>query len=89
MIIKLENQEAFITLVINQQVTIGYNGSGNPPTIGNGVMITCGAKVLGDIYIGDNSVIGFGSIVTKSCDSGSIMTGVPAKVVKENINWDY
>lgn len=67
---------------INQQVTIGYNGSGNPPTIGNGVMITCGAKVLGDIYIGDNSVIGANAVVVKNVDADSVMVGIPAKKIE-------
>ena len=39
---------------INQQVTIGYKDNSRPPVIGNNVTITCGAKVLGPITIGDN-----------------------------------
>ena len=42
-------------------------------------MITCGAKVLGDIYIGDNSVIGANAVVVKNVDAGSVMVGIPAK----------
>ena len=57
--------------------------------LGKHVWVAQNATILKGCHIGDNSVIGFGSIVTKSCDSGSIMTGVPAKVVKENVNWDY
>ena len=57
--------------------------------LGKHVWVAQNATILKGCHIGDNSVIGFGSIVTKSCDSGSIMTGVPAKVVEENINWDY
>ena len=64
---------------INQQVTIGYKGEGNPPSIGNNVMITCGAKVLGDIKIGDNSVIGANAVVVKDVEAGSVMVGIPAK----------
>lgn len=64
----------------------------NPPkdiVLGKHVWIAQNATILKGCHIGDNSVIGFGSIVTKSCAEGSIMTGCPAKVVKENINWDY
>lgn len=57
--------------------------------LGKHVWVAQNATILKGCHIGDNSVIGFGAIVTKSCDSGSIMTGVPAKVVKENVNWDY
>lgn len=63
---------------INQQVTIGYNGQGNPPQIGNNVMITCGAKVLGDITVGDNAVIGANAVVIHDVEAGAKMGGVPA-----------
>ena len=67
---------------INQQVTIGYNGQGAPPTIGNNVMITCGAKVLGNIIVGDNAVIGANAVVVKDVESGAIMGGVPARKIR-------
>lgn len=57
--------------------------------LGKHVWVAQNATILKGCHIGENSVIGFGSIVTRSCDSGTIMTGIPAKVVKENINWDY
>ncbi len=64
----------------------------NPPKdviLGRHVWIAQNATILKGCHIGDNSVIGFGSIVTKSCPPGSVMAGVPAKIVKEDINWDY
>jgi len=67
---------------INQQVTIGYNGQGKPPVIGNNVMITCGAKVLGDIHIGDNAIIGANAVVIRDVEEGAVMGGVPAKRIK-------
>lgn len=67
---------------INQQVTIGYNGHGQPPVIGNNVMITCGAKVLGSIVVGDNSVIGANAVVTRDVEAGSVMGGIPAHKIK-------
>lgn len=66
---------------INQQVTIGYTGNGCP-VIGNDVMITCGAKVLGDISVGDGSVIGANAVVVKDVEPGAVMGGVPAKVIR-------
>lgn len=63
---------------INQQVTIGYNGYDNPPTIGNNVMITCGAKVLGNITVGDYAVIGANAVVIRDVKAGAKMGGVPA-----------
>ncbi len=49
------------------------------PTIGDGVMIGAGAKLLGPIVIGAGSSIGANSVVTKSAPPNSILTGVPAK----------
>lgn len=62
---------------INQQVTIGYTGKGCP-VIGNNVMITCGAKVLGDITIGDGAIIGANAVVVKNVEPGAVMGGIPA-----------
>lgn len=67
---------------INQQVTIGYNGKGRAPIIGNNVMITCGAKVLGEITIGDHVTIGANAVVIRDVESNTIVGGVPAKKLK-------
>lgn len=67
---------------VNQQVTIGFKGEGKAPIIGNDVMITCGAKVLGDIYIGNNVIIGANAVVVKDIKDGLTVGGVPAKVIK-------
>ena len=50
------------------------------PTIGNGVMIGAGAKVLGPITIGEGSAIGANAVVTKDAPPNSILTGTPAKI---------
>lgn len=67
---------------INQMVNIGYKDNGRPPKIGNNVMITCGAVVLGDLTIGDNAVIGANAVVTKDVEPGAVMGGVPARRIK-------
>lgn len=67
---------------INQQVTIGYNGHGDPPVIGNNVMITCGAKVLGDVVIGDGAVIGANAVVIRDVEPGTVVGGVPAHKIR-------
>lgn len=67
---------------INQQVTIGYNGHDDPPVIGNNVMITCGAKVLGNITVGDGAVIGANAVVVRDVEPGAVMGGVPAKRIR-------
>ena len=69
---------------VNQQVTIGYNSSGKAPIIGDNVMVTCGAKVLGGIEIGDNTRIGANAVVLKDYKRGhGILVGVPAVPKKE------
>mgnify|MGYP003495332183 FL=1 len=54
-----------------------------PIRIGNNVFIGDNVTVLKGVSIGDNSVIGSGSIVTKSIPSNSIAAGNPAKVIRE------
>ncbi|WP_370659596.1 serine O-acetyltransferase [Gilvimarinus gilvus] len=65
-------------------VTLG--GSGNAkgnrhPKIGKGVLIAAGAKILGDISIGEGAKIGAGSVVLNSVPPHSTAVGVPAKIV--------
>ena len=67
---------------INQQVTVGYKGSKIPPVIGNNVTITCGAKVLGNIHIGDGAVIGANAVVIRDVEEGAVMAGVPARRIR-------
>lgn len=67
---------------INQQVTIGYNGHSSAPVIGNNVMITCGAKVLGGITVGDGAIIGANAVVIRDVAPGAVMGGVPARSLK-------
>ena len=52
------------------------------PTVGNNVMISAGAKVLGSFKIGDNSKIGAGSVVLEEVPPNSTVVGVPGRVVK-------
>lgn len=73
---------------IYQQVTFGGKNIGdaqknNYPEVGNNVIIYAGAKLIGNIIIGDNVIIGANSVVNKSFPSNSIIGGVPAKLLKE------
>lgn len=54
------------------------------PTIGNNVVVGAHATVLGNIFIGDNSRIGAGSVVVKDVPPNSTVVGIPGKVVKRN-----
>lgn len=68
---------------INQQVTIGYNGQGEAPMIGDNVMITCGAKVLGPIHVGNHVTVGANAVVIRDVPDNCVVGGVPAKVLKQ------
>ena len=66
--------------MIHQNCTIG-DRKGGRPQIGNNVIIYAGSMILGDIIIGDNTIIGANSVVTKSCPPNSVLAGTPAKII--------
>ena len=73
-------------VTLYQGVTLGGTGKEQGkrhPTIGNNVMISTGAKVLGSFKIGDNSKIGAGSVVTKDIPDWCIAAGNPCKVIRK------
>ena len=67
--------------VIGQNVTIGRRVSRSiAPVIGDRVYIAAGARILGPVTIGSNSIIGANSVVTSDIPPNSVSYGVPAKV---------
>lgn len=73
--------------VIGQCCTIGGRSHHyEVPVIGDNVYIGAGAKILGPVHIGDNCVIGAGAVVLKDVPARSVVVGVPAKVIKSDIN---
>lgn len=76
--------------IIYQQVTfggkvVGDAQRGNYPTLGDNVTVFAGSKVIGDITIGDNVIIGANSVVNRNVPSNSIIAGVPAKALKPHL----
>jgi len=69
---------------INQQVTIGFSGRDNCPTIGDNVRIAAGAKVLGKINIGSNCFIAANAAVISDVPDNCLVGGVPAVILKQN-----
>ncbi len=75
--------------MIGQCVTIGgKSGQYEVPVIGDNVEINAGARVLGPIHIGDNVIIGANAVVVKDVPSNCVVAGVPAKIIKSNINFE-
>ena len=82
-----ETAEIGDNVTIYQGVTLGGTGKETGkrhPTIGNNVVISSGAKVLGPFKVGDNSKIGAGAVVLKEVPPNSTAVGVPARVVKKD-----
>lgn len=82
-----ETTEIGDDVTIYQGVTLGGTGKDTGkrhPTIGNRVMISSGAKVLGPFKVGDDSKIGAGSVVLKEVPPRCTVVGIPGTIVKRN-----
>ena len=72
---------------IYQGVTLGGTGKDlgkRHPTLGNGVLVGAGAKVLGPVRLGDNVKVAAGAVVLDEIPENSTAVGIPARVVKRN-----
>ena len=75
-------------VTIYQGVTLGGTGKDigkRHPTIGNGVTIGAGAKVLGPIVVGDNCKVGAGAIVLKEVPENCTVVGNPGRIVQKKV----
>lgn len=82
-----ETAEIGDNCILYQGVTLGGTGKGKGkrhPTLGNNVMVGCGAKVLGPFKIGDNVKIAANSVVLDAIPDNSTAVGAPARVVRRN-----
>jgi serine O-acetyltransferase len=79
-----ETAEIGDDVLMYQGVTLGGTGKDTGkrhPTIGNGVVIGTGAKILGNIRVGDCVKVGAGSVVVRPVPDHSTVVGVPGRVV--------
>jgi serine O-acetyltransferase len=84
-----ETTEIGDDVLLYQGVTLGGTGKERGkrhPTIGNNVVIGTGAKILGNITIGDHTKIGAGSVVIRSVPDHSTVVGVPGRVVRLRVD---
>lgn len=77
---------------LSHEVTIGVAGRGAKkglPTIGSRVYVAPGAKLFGQIEIGDDVAIGANAVVTKSVPDMAVVAGVPANVISFQGSFDF
>jgi Serine acetyltransferase len=80
-----ETAEVGDDVILYQGVTLGGTGKDigkRHPTIGNRVIVSSGAKVLGPFKVGDDVKIGSGSVVLKEIPPGCTVIGVPGRIVR-------
>jgi len=80
-----ETSEIGDDVTIYQGVTLGGTGKEKGkrhPTIGNNVVISAGAKVLGSIEIGNDVIIGSGAVVIRPVPNKCTVVGIPGRIVK-------
>jgi serine O-acetyltransferase len=74
-------------VLLYQGVTLGGTGlekGKRHPTIGSNVVVGTGAKILGNITVGDNSYIGANAVVIKDVPPNSTVVGVPGRITKQD-----
>lgn len=79
-----ETSEVGDDVVIYQGVTLGGTSTKKVkrhPTLGSNIVVGCGAKILGNVKIGNNCQIGANSVVLKDVPANSTVVGIPARIV--------
>jgi len=83
-----ETAEVGDDCTIYQGVTLGgtslYRGTKRHPTLGKGVVVSAGAKVLGGFTVGDGAKVGSNAVVLKEVPAGATVVGVPGRIVEES-----
>ena len=63
---------------------MSWNQGKRHPTLGKGVVVGAGAKILGPFTVGDGAKVGSNSVVVKAVPPGATVVGIPARVVEMN-----
>jgi serine O-acetyltransferase len=81
-----ETAEIGDNCTIYQGVTLGgtslYKGAKRHPTLGKGVVVSAGAKVLGGFLVGEGAKIGSNAVVIKPVPAGATAVGIPARIIQ-------
>ncbi len=81
-----ETAEVGDDVTLYHGVTLGgtsWNKGKRHPTLGRGVVVGAGAKILGPIFVGDGAKIGSNAVVVKDVPRGATVVGVPGRLVEE------
>ena len=62
---------------------MSWNQGKRHPTLGKGVVVGAGAKILGPFIVGDGAKVGSNSVVVKAVPAGATVIGIPARVVED------
>jgi len=81
--IRTGDSHSIIDLGTNNRINYAQNVK-----ICDHVWIGAGVKILKGVSIGENSIIGTGSIVTKSIPENCVAAGIPAKIIRKNVTWE-
>lgn len=82
-----ETAEIGDNCLLYQGCTLGGTGKDHGkrhPTLGNNVMVGCGAKILGPFKVGDNAKIAANAVVLEEVPPNSTAVGAPAKIVRQD-----
>lgn len=82
-IIRTSDSHSIIDIENNKRINPGQSVE-----IGEHVWVCNGVNIMKGVKIGDNSIIGTQSLVTRDIPENSLAVGNPAKVVKSNVNWN-
>lgn len=69
-------------VIIGQGITIGGNGGNIVPVIEDNVYIGPGARIIGPVVVGKNSIIGVNAVVIKDVPKNAVVAGVPARILR-------
>lgn len=73
--------------ILGPNITIGGRSkSADVPQIGSGTYLGAGSKILGDIEIGENCVVGANAVVLHSVPANSVVAGIPAKIIHSDVD---
>jgi len=83
-----ETAEVGDDCTIYQGVTLGgtslYRGTKRHPTLGRGVIVSAGAKVLGGFTVGDGAKVGSNAVILKEVPVGATVVGIPGRIVEDS-----